>query len=349
MRKISWVTAVTVVAALVAGGAMSVAPAQAAASCDTVSTTPTYAGKVPTAKQVLGFDLGSREATGDQLNKYLSAVDRASDKVVSGTFATTTTGRKLSYALVSRKKNLTPAALARLSTDAALLRRPDLPAAVAKVIEARMPAILWLTANVHGNEPAGGDAVDRIAYELADRTDCVASRILDNAVVGLIPSQNPDGRALNTRQNANAFDMNRDWFARTQPETSGKLDLLAKYPPQLYIDEHGMGGDSYFFPPNSDPTYHETSDSSVDWINNVYGVANGAAFDAKQFSYDTYQSGYDLFFQGYGDSVPTTEFGAAGMTFEVGQGASYPVQTEKSTTRPEWLRCSPARDGAHRS
>lgn len=328
MRNIRWVVAMLIVG----GGLVAAQQPAAAAGCDTVSTTPVFAGKVPTAKQVLGFDLGSRQATGDQLNQYLAAVDKASDQLVTGTFATTATGRPLKYALVSRKKNLSPAALRQLSLDAALLRRPDLPAAVAKIIQARMPVILWLTANVHGNEAAGGDAVDRIAYELTDRTDCVASRILDNAVVGLIPSQNPDGRAANTRQNAYAFDMNRDWFARTQPETDGKLDLLAKYPPQLFIDEHGMGGDGYFFPPNTDPTYHETSDASVHWINNVYGAANAAAFTAKKFAFETYESGYDLFYQGYGDSVPTTQFGAAGMTFEVGQQAAFPLQTEKHYT-----------------
>jgi hypothetical protein len=65
--------------------------------------------------------------------------------------------------------------------------------------------------------------------------------------------------------------MNRDWFARTQPETDGKLAVLNQYPPFLYIDAHEMGGTSYFFPPNADPIYHEITDESVDWINNLYG------------------------------------------------------------------------------
>ena len=52
--------------------------------------------------------------------------------------------------------------------------------------------------------------------------------------------------------------MNRDWFARTQPETDGKLELLRRYPPVLFIDAHEMGNSAgYFFPPNADPVYHE--------------------------------------------------------------------------------------------
>ncbi|HEY2172837.1 MAG TPA: M14 family zinc carboxypeptidase [Mycobacteriales bacterium] len=327
--------AALVAGALLAAGSATAAagtpaaPAAAAGACSPTTTTPTFRGTTPTAQHVLGFTLGSREATDEQLNRYLGAVDRSSDQVTSGTFARTVTGRPLKYALVSAAGNLSPAKLAQIRGDAAKLRRPDLPAGQASAIERRMPTILWLSANVHGNEAAGGDASLRILYELADRTDCVARAILSHALVGIIPTQNPDGRADDVRTNAYNFDMNRDWFARTQPETSGKLDLLAQYPPQLYMDEHGMGGSSYFFPPNSDPIYHETSDQSVDWINNLYGADNGAAFTAKQLSFETYQSGYDLFYQGYGDSVPTSDFGAAGMTYEVGQDASYPDQTYK--------------------
>ena len=53
-----------------------------------------------------------------------------------------------------------------------------------------------------------------------------------------------------------------------------------QYPPQLYVDEHEMGGTDYFFPPNSDPIYSETPDRH-DQIENLYGAANAAAFDAK--------------------------------------------------------------------
>ena len=57
--------------------------------------------------------------------------------------------------------------------------------------------MLWITANVHGNEPAGGDAVVALLYHLADRSDCVARAILDNAVVGPDPGAEP-GRPRST-------------------------------------------------------------------------------------------------------------------------------------------------------
>ena len=77
-------------------------------------------------------------------------------------------------------------------------------------------------------------------YELADRRDCAAQRILANAIVVLLPIQNPDGREADTRRNSYGFDLNRDWFARTQPETDAKLELLREYPGRLFIDAHDM-------------------------------------------------------------------------------------------------------------
>ncbi|UPK76822.1 hypothetical protein MU582_09330 [Nocardioidaceae bacterium SCSIO 66511] len=299
------------------------------APCGVLTTTPKYAGEVPSPKESLGFELGDHPATVRQLYRYMNVIDRNSDKVVTGTAGHTSRGTALKYALLSTSGNVKPAALKRISRDAAKLRDPNLPKGQAKAIAKRMPAILWLTGNVHGNEPAAGDAGLQIMYELADRTDCVAKKVAKNALVGFMPSQNPDGRTADTRENSYAFDMNRDWFAQTQPETNAKLALLRKFPPQLFIDEHGMGGDGYFFPPNTDPTYHETSSQSVNWVNNLYGAANAASFTSEGLEFETYESGYDLFFQGYGDTVPTTQFGAAGMTFEVGQAATYPAQTRK--------------------
>lgn len=310
----------TLASSLVAGGAAA-EPSAAAAACSPITTTPVRSGAVPSPKQVLGYQLGSKQATDRDISTYLAAVDRVSDRVVTGTFATSWQNRPLRYALVG-----SPTTLARrtqISTDLATIRDPATPDAAASRLIASTPDVLWITANVHGNEPSGADAVLRLLYDLADRNDCVASAILANSMVGLIPTQNPDGRAADTRTNDYAFDMNRDWFARTQPETSGKLDLLWQYPPQLFVDEHEMGGSNYFFPPNSDPIYHETPDAAYDEIANLYGSANAAAFDAKGFSYETYESGYDLFYQGYGDTVPTTQFGAAGMTFEQGGDTTY--------------------------
>ncbi|WP_248960368.1 M14 family zinc carboxypeptidase [Sphaerisporangium perillae] len=311
--------------ALPAGAAQAdPTPVQAPTTCDPTQTAPVYLNKVPTPKSVLGFDLGEREVTSAESDTLLESIAKASDRVVSGTLATTAQGRPLKYAIVGKAANVTKVGLAATEVAIKALRSPLTPTALAKQIAKHNPAVLWVTGNVHGNEESGADAALKTLYDLSDRDDCAARRILDNATVVILPIQNPDGREADTRRNAYGFDMNRDWFARTQPETDGKLELLRKYPPQLYIDAHEQGGTAYFFPPNADPIYHDIAEPAYDWISNLYGQAMIDEFTRRGLPF-TNRDVYDLFYMGYGDTVPTTGFNAAGMTFE--KGGSSPIAT----------------------
>jgi hypothetical protein len=309
-------TSVSVAVAVAVCAAIGpVGTALAAPACDPIRTTPHFRGQVPTPESVLGYSIGSREASAADIATYVAAVDAATTRVVSGRFATSWEGRPLPYAIVGRDQNLTPAGLAAVRANVAALRDPSTSDARARQLAASSPAILWLAGNVHGNEESGADADLKILYELADRDDCAAQQILDNAVVVIAPTQNPDGREAATRRNHYSFDMNRDWFARTQPETDGKLELLRQYPPALFVDAHEMGGQHYFFPPNKDPIYHEVPDQVIDWQDELYGPAIQAEFDRQHIQYFN-DDLYDFFALVYGDTVPATAFGGNGMTFE---------------------------------
>ncbi|MEU8220387.1 M14 family zinc carboxypeptidase [Micromonospora taraxaci] len=289
-------------------------------------------GTVPSPEAVLGFPLGvgqERVVTNDEVRTYLGAVDSASNRVVTGVMATSVLGQPLPYAVVSNERNVRPAALRKIADDVRDLRDPRRTNARTAARTAKdSPAIVWVTANVHGGEKSGTDAALKTLYELAAGLSCEVARRNDNLVTIIVPTQNPDGRDATRRQNEFGFDMNRDWFARTQQETDGKLELLRRYPPQVFVDAHEMGGRQYFFPPNADPIHHEIAGEAVDWINRI-GEANKAGFGFNgacddtvttecYFNYDT----YDMFFMGYGDTVPTTGFGAAGMTYEKGSASA---------------------------
>jgi hypothetical protein len=289
---------------------------------------------------VLGFRLGHQEATYEQANEYLTAVDKASRRVKTGTLATSVRGRSLNYALIGEPENLTDSGLQRIQTNIHALRDHETNNDEIPSIAKRTPAILWIASNVHGDEESGTDASLKVLYELASRTDCAAQLILDNALVVLLPMQNPDGRETNNRRNAYGFDLNRDWFARTQPETDGKIELLRQFPPVLFIDAHEMGGGTYFFPPNADPIYHEITDDSVDWINNMYGAAMAAEFKRQGIPYFN-RDIYDLFYMGYGDTVPTTGFISAGMTYEKGGTDSISQRTYEQYVT-QWISLSAA-------
>lgn len=289
--------------------AAAVAQSSAKAPCDPW-TTPVYRGKVPTPKKIIGFDLGDQEVRNRQSDRYVRKVAEASPRVRTGVLATTAQGRPVVYAIVGSPKDVKAAQRA-----SRILRDPQTSARRAAQVAAHAPAIAWDAANVHGNEESGADAALRLLWDLADRSDCAAKQIRDNVVTVIVPIQNPDGRFINYRRNSYGFDMNRDWFARTQPETDGKVELLRKLPSVLFIDDHEMGSEGFFFPPNADPIHHEVADRSINWVNNLYGAAMIDEFTDRGLPFFNYDI-YDMFYMGYGDSVPMTGFLGAGMTFE---------------------------------
>ena len=311
-----------------------------------------YDPSIRTFKQVTGFDLGGGVGTNNTVRRptpdlytYLDALvaDTTSSsrvKVVKRSAGTTWLGRDIPYVVVGTPENINNLDSGR--NDAAFWRgvrtggvdeQDALDSITGSNGQEKRPAFVWLTGNVHGDEPAGAEGVIRTAYELAARQDCANVRRLDNLTTFLMPSQNPDGRDANLspgatapqRTNAWGFDLNRDWGTLTQKENLLKINDGIKYPPIVYVDAHQQGGSSYFFPPNEDPVHHEVSDAAIDAINQVYGPALQQRFNDQGVTYQNYNA-YDLFVPEYGDTVPALLFGAAGMTYEKGNGGSYGKQ-----------------------
>jgi hypothetical protein len=110
------------------------------------------------------------------------------------------------------------------------------------------------------------------------------------------------------------FDLNRDWFAQTQPESRGRVAALLEYMPHVVVDLHEMGGNStYYFPPNAVPGNPWTTDEQTRLLE-VFGRRNADAFDERGFAYFVREI-YDAFYPGYGVSWPMAQ-GALGKTFE---------------------------------
>lgn len=335
-------------AATLLGGALPAwlvgGPAAAAPEdCHPITTDAKFRGGLPSPQEVLGFKLGERAVTVEESNRLVTTLAEESPRVVSGTLATSWEGRDLKYAIVGRPGDVTERGLARIRAAAAKLRDPNTQVEEARRLARKTPPILWVAGNVHGNEESGADSALKTLYNLAGRNDCAAKRITKNALVVVLPIQNPDGRAADRRQNMYGFDLNRDWFARTQPETDGKIAMLQQYPPAVFIDAHEMGGTGYFFPPNADPIYHEITDTSLGWME-IYGSAMAAEFQRQGFDFFQREV-YDLFYQGYGDTVPTTGFLGAGMTFEKGGASPISVRTYEQFVT-QWMTLSSAADRA---
>jgi hypothetical protein len=302
----------------------------------------TYDAKVPTVRQVLGYEPGDKVTSHAGLVKYMEALAAAQPthmKIYE--YGESWEGRKLIYAAVGSEANIRK--LAEIKSDIQRIADPrKTPEADAHKIIAGLPAVVWLSYGVHGNEISSPDAALLTAYHLlASRNDKIVNDVLARVVVLICPTQNPDGRDRfvnyfeqsrgllpdpspnaaernepwpGGRVNHYLFDLNRDWLGLTQPEIASQVKALREWLPLVYVDLHEMSGEStYFFTPESDPyNPHLTPNQRTSLT--AFGKNNAKWFDKYGFDYFTREE-YDAFYPGYGASW-TFYYGALSMTYE---------------------------------
>lgn len=98
---------------------------------------------------------------------------------------------------------------------------------------------LFVNNNIHGNEWEGTDAAFQVLDDLAFSDDPETVELLDEHVIAMVVSNNPDGRIAGTRANGNGFDINRDYITGSQPESRAVRAQLIRYEPLTMLDEHG--------------------------------------------------------------------------------------------------------------
>ena len=99
---------------------------------------------------------------------------------------------------------------------------------------------VFINASIHGNEYPGVDAAIRLIETLAYENSEEVQTILENVVLLVNVVQNPDGRVMGTRRNANGFDVSRDFIAQTQPETQASVKIFTEWNPMVTLDLHGF-------------------------------------------------------------------------------------------------------------
>lgn len=116
---------------------------------------------------------------------------------------------------------------------------------------------VFVNGSIHGNEWEGVDASLDTIERLAFGEDAATRAVLDNAIVLFNVVQNPDGRVLGTRRNANGFDINRDFITNSQPESRITRDLILEWLPMTFLDLHGYVTDMLIEPttPPHNPNY----------------------------------------------------------------------------------------------
>lgn len=317
-----------------------------------------YDPTIPTLKAVSGHGWGERITMHHESERYLQALQQASGgrmKLIR--YGETWEGKSLYVMAIGSAGNL-----ARIDEIQSGLRRLADPRTLATGEADRLigtlPSVVWLICGVHGNEISGVDAGLLTAYHLlAAKGDPLVETALKNSIILIDPMQNPDGRDRfinyfrqnlglepqadpqsaehnevwpSGRVNHYLFDMNRDWFAQTQPETRGRAKFFLSWYPQVVADLHEMGSNSsYYFAPPALPWNPNLTSRQIDWLTKL-GRNNGSWFDRFGFDYYTREN-YDSFYPGYGEGWPLFH-GAIGMTYEQASVRGLTVRRDDETT-----------------
>jgi Zinc carboxypeptidase len=210
----------------------------------------------------------------DKVVSYFNLLAKTSDKIQVREIGKTAEGRPVIAATIAA-----PETLRKLDHFLEIQRRLADPRittpeeAAPLISEARN--VVLLTCSIHATEVASTHSAVEFAYRILTEDKPHFRFILQNDIIILVPSLNPDGVDIVTRWYRKTLgteyegtsppelwhkyvghDNNRDWYIFSQPETRAVVSQLHNlWHPQIVYDVHqqGMYGSRIFVPPWMDP------------------------------------------------------------------------------------------------
>jgi len=272
-------------------------------------------GQVQTPEAFFGFRIGTdgELARYTRIVDYFAHVGEWSDRVRFEALGTATRGAPYVMATIS-----SPANLANLPRLIEINRRLADPRGLSDEDAYRLARegrpMYLVYASIHATEVGNTQALTEALHRLATETSPEIQELLDNIVILMIPSQNPDGQVLvvnhwNDTKGTSydrrfpdlyhpyvGHDNNRDWFMFTQKETRLVIEKVHKvYKPQLTHDMHQMGstGARIFVPPYLDP-YDPNVHPILAQEQSQVGMAMAGALISQGMTGVTFNAQYDL-------------------------------------------------------
>lgn len=297
-----------------------------------------YDESIPTPEEVIGHQIGQWHITHDKLVYYMRALADASERVTYHEYAKTYEDRPLVMLTITSPDN--HSSIERIKENHHLLKDPP----QSETLDvSTMPVIINMGYSVHGNEPSGSNAAPLVAYYMAAAQGDDIEDILDNAVILIDPSLNPDGlqrfstwanmhksikasvtdpedREHNEawpggRTNHYWFDLNRDWMPVQHPASRGRISMFHEWHPNVLTDHHEMGTNStYFFQPGVPERTNPNTPQRNQDLTMAIAEYHADALDDRQELYYT-REGFDDYYYGKGSTYPDV-FGTIGILFE---------------------------------
>ncbi|RTY98397.1 zinc carboxypeptidase [Flavobacterium sp. RSP49] len=307
----------------------------------------TYNDKIPTPKSVFNFELGEMHTDHNQVVRFMEAIAKASDRVQIETTGYTYENRPLQLLTISSPENL--AKIDEIHRKHLALSDSDTNASDVS----NLPIVLYLGYSIHGNESSGTGAAIALAYYLTASESPELKKMLDNTIILLDPSLNPDGLHrfstwVNSHKSKNLvtdpndrefneawpggrfnhywFDMNRDWLPVQLPESQARIRTFRKWMPNVLCDFHEMGTNStYFFQPGVQSRTNPLTPELNQKLTKKIAGYHAKALD-KIGSFYYVEDGFDDFYYGKGSTYPDIN-GGIGILFEQASSRGHAQQS----------------------
>jgi len=281
--------------------------------------------QVPTPVSVLGHTPGDDFYLADYEDaiKYFHAAAASSDRMKMFTVGKTAEGRDIEVGVISSPANL--ARLDEYKKDARRLAIADgLDDASARELARTSKVIVHIDGGLHSSEVAGGQHSIILAYKLLSaKNDPEIDAILDNVILVLWPTLNPDGQDMVThwyRQNLGTkyevspmpwlyqdyvgHDNNRDGFMLNMKESQVLAKAEIDWSPEIFYCQHQTAPfpARIWIPPFADPISSNISPYVRSWLN-VVGTNMTAYLDAHDMPGAISETRFDNWYAGFNDWV----------------------------------------------
>ena len=307
-----------------------------------------YNDSIPKPNEILGFNVGDWHINHDKLIDYLTKLSESSKKIKIENRGYTYENRPLVLLTITSEKN--HSRLEELRKNHINILNKSLSQNNLK----KVPAVVYQGFSVHGNEASGSNAAVLLAYYLASSEDEKVLELLDNLIILLDPSLNPDGlqrfsqwvnsqrsyiknpdsyeREYNEiwpggRTNHYWFDLNRDWLTVQLNESKSRILTFNKWLPNILTDHHEMGKDqTFFFQPGIPSSVNSLiSKKNQDLTLKISKFHEKELDEIGSLYYS--EEDYDDFFLSKGSAYPDIN-GGIGILFEQASSRGYNQNTE---------------------
>jgi hypothetical protein len=276
--------------------------------------------EIPSPESVFGFVPGSDRQLMDygELVDYLLDLSAVSDRIEMREVGKSPLGRTMYVTFISAPENLT-----RLDELQEINKRlaldPAIPADERAELVRDGRVFLLETLSMHSGEVGPSQSLAIYAHRMATTDDPEILAQLNDVVLMMVPSHNPDGmdmvvehyreyvgtnyegsRLPQVYHKYVGHDNNRDFVTLTQEDTRVIAALYStEWYPQVMVEKHQMGstGPRYYVPPNHDPIAQNVDEGLWTW-SAVFGsnlsrdmAADGLQGVASHWVFDDYWPG----------------------------------------------------------